>query len=203
MKISSLVIAAAMISAVPAFAQQAGPTTDPAKVEGGDFVMDRDHARVIFSYTHLGFSQSYGLFTESGAKLHFDPKAPANSSLEVTVDLNGIDTTVPKLDEHLKSAAFFDVAKYPTATFKSTKVVVTGPTTGTITGTLTLHGVTKPVTLQARFNGGGVSPITKAYVVGFNAVGQIKRSDFGISAYVPAVSDEVTLNISAEFDRKP
>ncbi len=202
MKTASLVIAAVMLSSVPAFAQQAGPTTNLATVEGGDFVMDPAHTRLIFSYSHFGFSTSYGLFSEAGGKLHFDPKAPANGTLDVSVNLNGIDTTVPKLDEHLKSAAFFDVAKYPTATFKSTKVVVTGPNTGTITGALTLHGVTRPVVLDATFNGAGVNPVTKAYVLGFNAVGHVKRSDFGMAAYVPAVGDDVTLTISTEFDRK-
>ena len=107
------------------------------------------------------------------------------------------------MDAHLKSPDFFDAAKFPTASFKSTKIEVTGPSSGKITGDLTLHGVTKPVTLNASFNGGGINPMSKAYVLGFNATGTVKRSEFGISTYVPAVGDEVTLTISAEFDRVP
>ncbi len=187
----------AMVS-VPALA---APSTDLAQVEGGQFVVDKNHAKIIFSTTHFGFSTYYGLFNDFDAKLAFDPKDPAKSALSVTVNMNGIDTTNPKLDGHLKSPDFFDANKYPQAVFTATEIKVTGPTSGTITGTLNLHGVTKPVTLDATFNGGGQNPMTKAYVLGFNAVGHLKRSEFGISTYVPAVGDDVTLTISAEFDR--
>lgn len=200
MKTGVLAFLAVLAIAAPAAAQQ-GPTTDLAQVEGGTFSLDKTHARIVFSYNHLGYSTSYGQFSDFSGSLKFDPKAPATSNLEVTVAMEGIDTTVPKLDAHLKSPDFFNAAKFPTATFKSTKIVVTGPTTGTITGDLTLHGVTKPVTLEATFNGGGMSPAAKAYDLGFNATGHVKRSDFGMNAYVPYVSDDVTLTISAEFDR--
>jgi len=188
-----------LLAATPALAEP--PSTDLAKVEGGHFAVDKNHAKIIFSTTHFGFSTYYGLFTAFDAKLDFDPKAPAKSAVEVTVDMTGIDTTNPKLDTHLKSPDFLDVAKFPTATFKSTAIEVTGPATGRITGELTLHGVTKPLTLDATFNGGGVSPMTKAYVVGFNATGALKRSEFGVTTYVPVVGDEVHLTISGEFDR--
>jgi len=191
---------AASLAAVPALAD--APTTDLAKVEGGNFAVDKNHAKIIFSTTHFGFSVYYGLFTDFDAKLTFDPKAPAKSDLGVTVNLSGIDTTNPKLDEHLKSPDFFNVAQFPTASFKSTKIEVTGPTTGKIIGDLTLHGVTKPVELEATFNGAGTNPMSKAYVLGFNATGVIKRSDFGIKTYVPVVGDDVTLTISGEFDRQ-
>jgi polyisoprenoid-binding protein YceI len=193
--------AAALIALPVLPAAAAGPSTDLAQVEGGQFAIDKNHAKIIFSTTHFGFSTYYGLFTDFDAHLGFDPKAPEKSKLTVTVNLNGIDTTNPKLDTHLKSPDFFDVAKYPTATFTSTKIEVTGATTGRITGDLTLHGVTLPVTLTASFNGGGVNPMSKAYVVGFNATGVVKRSEFGIKTYVPAVGDDVTLTISGEFDR--
>jgi polyisoprenoid-binding protein YceI len=200
--LSTLSVLSILAFTTPAPAQTA-PTTDLTKVEGGHFAIDKNHAKIIFSTSHFGFSTYYGLFTDFDAKLTFDPKAPAASTLEVTIDLNGIDTTNPKLDTHLKSPDFFDVAKYPHATFKATTITVTGPTTGTITGDLTLHGVTKPVTLTASFAGGGVNPMTKAYVLGFSATGSLKRTDFGVSAYVPAVGDTVTLTISGEFDRIP
>lgn len=189
----------AALAAAPALA--AGPSTDLAQVEGGHFAIDKSHAKIIFSTSHFGFSTYYGIFTDFDAKLDFDPKAPAKSTLDVQINMNGLDTTNPKLDAHLKSADFFDVAKFPQAGFKATKIEVTGPTTGKITGDLTLHGVTKPVTLDTSFNGGGVNPMSKAYVLGFNATGVVKRSEFGISTFVPAVGDDVTLTISGEFDR--
>ncbi len=199
-RLAALSVLSVLAFTTPAPAQEA-PTTDLSKVQGGNFSIDKNHAKIIFSTTHFGFSTYYGLFTDFDAKLTFDPKAPTASKLEVAIDLNGIDTTNPKLDTHLKSPDFFDVAKFPHASFKSTSIAVTGPTTGTITGDLTLHGVTKPVTLTASFAGGGINPMTKAYVLGFSATGTLKRSDFGVSAYVPAVGDTVTLTISGEFDR--
>lgn len=196
-------IAAFAVLAMVSMPALAAPTTDLAQVEGGQFSVDKNHAKIIFSTTHFGFSTYYGLFNDFDAKLSFDPKDPAKSALKVTVNTNGIVTTNPKLDEHLKSPDFFDAAKFPQAVFSATQIKVTGPATGTITGNLTLHGVTKPVTLDATFNGGGVNPMTKAYVLGFNATGLIKRSEFGISTFVPVVGDDVTLTISAEFDRQP
>ena len=194
----------ALLATAPVSAQTpGGATTDLTQIQGGSFALDKSHAKIIFSTTHFGVSTYYGLFTDFDAKLAFDAKTPAKSALDVSIGLDGIDTTNPKLDAHLKSPDFFDAAKFPTASFKSTKIEVTGPSSGKITGDLTLHGVTKPVTLNASFNGGGINPMSKAYVLGFNATGTVKRSEFGISTYVPAVGDEVTLTISAEFDRVP
>ncbi len=192
---------AATLAVAPLSPAAADPTTDLTQLQGGQFAIDKAHAKIIFSTTHFGFSTYYGLFTDFDAHLGFNPKAPATSSLTVTVNLAGIETTNPKLDTHLKSADFFDVATFPTATFTATHIEVTGAATGKITGNLTLHGQTKPITLEATFNGGGTNPMTKAYVLGFNATGTLKRSDFGITHFVPAVGDVVTLTISGEFDR--
>ena len=102
----------------------------------------------------------------------------------------------------MRSAQWFDAAKYPTITFHATKVLRTGPTEARIEGDLTLHGVTRPVTLVAHFNAAGINPIDKAYTVGFQATGKIKRSDFGVSTYVPLIGDEVDLILSGAFERK-
>ena len=193
--------ALALTLAVATPAQAAGP--DLAGVEGGQFAIDKSHAKIIFSVTHFGFSTYYGLFTGFDATLGYDPKAPDKSNLSVTVDVGSVATTNPKLDEHLRSADFFDAAKFPTATFKATRITLTGAAAGTIEGDLTLHGVTRPVTLAASLHGAGTNPMTKKYVLGFDATGMIKRSEFGISAYVPAVGDDVNLTISGEFDRQP
>ncbi len=109
---------------------------------------------------------------------------------------------MPKFDAHLKSPDLFDTARFPTATFKSTAIEVTGPSTGKISGELSLRGVTRPVVLDAVFNGAGVHPMNKKYIAGFNATTKLKRSDFGLTYALPVVGDEVTLTISAEFIRQ-
>lgn len=196
---AALLATLAAATAIPAQAQLS-PETD--KLESGQFALDKAHAKIIFSYSHFGVSTSYGQFTDFDAKLDFDAKAPAKSQLDVTVNMDGINTNVAKLDAHLKAPDFFDAAKFPTAVFKSTGITVTGPNSGRITGDLTLHGVTKPVVLDATFNAGGNHPMTKKYVIGFNAQGKVKRTDFGVGLYAPNVGDEVTLTISSEFVRQ-
>ena len=114
--------------------------------------------------------------------------------------MQSVETTVPKLTEELKGDQWFDAAKFPTATFTSTSITPSGKDAATINGTLTLHGVTKPMVLAAHLNGGGVNPLDKAYTVGFEATGTVKRSDFGVSAYVPMVSDDVRLTIAGAFE---
>ncbi len=188
-------------AAVFATSAQPSPAGDLAKAEGGHYTIDKSHAKIVFSINHLGFSTYYGIFNDFAGSLDFDSAAPAKSALSVTINVAGIVTTDRKLDANLKSEAFFDVAKFPKATFKSTSIELTGEGTGKLTGDLTLHGVTKPVTLDVTFNGSGTPPMSKAYVVGFDAVGTLKRSDFGIKNFVPFVGDDVKLLISCEFDR--
>ncbi|MBB6252725.1 YceI family protein [Nitrospirillum iridis] len=198
-RIPALMLAALLAAAPATVLAQA--TNDASKVEGGHFTLDKSHAKVVFSVNHFGFSTYYGAFPDLEGTLDFDAKAPAKSKLDVTINVAGLATTNPKLDEHLNSKDFLDTAQFPKATFKATKIDVTGAGKGKITGDLTLHGVTKPVTLDATLHGGGTNPMTKAYVVGFDAKTTLKRSEFGISTYVPAISDDVELVISAEFDR--
>jgi len=199
---SALAVVAALACASPLLAQTPPVvTTDLAQVQGGDFVLDKNHAKIIFSISHLGFSTYYGLFTDFDVHLKFDPKNPANSTLDVTVQIPSVATFNEKLDAHLKSPAFFNAAQFPTATFKSTKIEVTGPTTGRVTGDFTLLGVTKPLTLNVTFNGGGVHPMNENYVLGLNATATMKRSDFGMKAYREWLGDDVGLIISGEFDQ--
>jgi polyisoprenoid-binding protein YceI len=176
-------------------------TVDFKSVEGGHFKLDKSHARIVFSTTHLGFSTYYGFFGDFDAKLDYDPKSPTASALEVSVNLDGLVTNDAELDKNLKSPDYFDVAKFPVATFKSTKLEMTGATKGKMTGDLTLHGVTKPVVLDVTLNRGGVHPITQDYILGFDAAGTLSRSEFGMRTLVPFVGDQVKLMISCEFNR--
>ena len=202
LRIGALGLAAALAVSASG-AVQAQITTSPAAVQGGTYRLDPTHGKITWSVTHFGFSTYIGQFSKVNATLKVDPKAPAATSVDVTIDPNSVGTLNAALDTHLKSKDFLDVAAFPTATFKSTKVTLTGAQTADITGNLTLHGVTKPVTLHATFMQGGVNPIDKKYSLGFAGSAEINRSEFGIKTYVPAISDRVTLTLEAEFKLVP
>ena len=176
---------------------------DPASVQAGAYALEPSHTRVAFALDHMGFSTWYGDFSGAKGSLSLDPKNVAGSQLDVTIPTASISTTNTVLDGELKDPTWFDAAKFPTITFHSTKVVSTGADTAKVTGDLTFHGVTKPVTLDVKFHGAGPHPMTKTYTVGFDATGSLKRSDFGVTKYVPIVGDQVTLVISAPFEKKP
>lgn len=168
------------------------------QAEPVNYVFDKPHTSIEFYINHLGFSNFQGEFQEFDGTLVFDEAKPENSSVDVTIDVNSIDTDVEALDTHLKSADFFDVAKFPAMTFKSKSIKVTGENTGEITGDFTLMGVTKEVTLATTLNKSAPHPFTKKQYVGFSATGMIKRSEFGMTTYVPAVGDEVQIRIETE-----
>jgi polyisoprenoid-binding protein YceI len=190
---------AAVLALSAAGAAQAQTTTVPAAVQAGTYKLDSSHGKITWSVTHFGFSTYIGQFSHVDAALKLDPKALGATALDVTVDANSLGTLNPALDTHLKSKEFLDVAAFPTATFKATRVTQTGEKTADIAGDLTLHGITKPVVVHAVFNQAGVNPLDKKYSLGFAGTAEIVRSDFGIKAYVPAVGDKVTLTIEAEF----
>ena len=156
---------------------------------------------VLASWSHFGYSHPSANFGQASGTLVYDADDVANSSVEVTLPLSGLDTFVPKLDEHLRSADFFDAARYPTITFKSNMVHDMGGGKLMIMGDLTVHGVTRPVTLDATLNKAAFSPMFKADVIGFDATATIKRSDFGVGAYVPNVGDEIAIRITTDGPR--
>jgi len=178
---------------------QVDQTFDLTKVPPGDYEAEKSHTALFFEISHFGLSAYIGSFNKLDAKLTFDNADPTKSTLEAIIDPASVDTRVTKLNEHLKDADFFDVAQFPEATFKSTKIETTGERTGKITGDLTLHGVTKPVTLDVTFNGGAPNPFSQQFTLGFSGTATIKRSDFGMSAFLPKIGDVVALRIEAEF----
>ncbi|SCA55522.1 polyprenyl-pyrophosphate binding protein [Candidatus Terasakiella magnetica] len=179
-----------------------GLSVSAVKAEPVQYHFDKSHSSIEFRINHLGFSNFQGEFQGFDGTLLFDEAKPENSSVNVTIDAASIDTDVAALDAHLKKADFFDVAKFPTLSFKSKSIKVTGENTGEITGDLTLHGVTKEVVLLTTLNKAALHPMMKVPAVGFSASTTIKRSDFGVSAYVPAVGDEVTIRIETEAHAK-
>jgi polyisoprenoid-binding protein YceI len=200
-KFSVLLLAAAALSGLPAAIHAQG-NPSAAVAEGGAFKVESSHTRVGFGVNHMGFTEYYGEFSGVSGGLSINPRNIAATKLEITLPIDSVSTTNAKLDGEIKSAMFLDAGQFPQARFVATKVVSTGAGTATITGDLTLHGQTHPVTLKASFVGGGANPMNKAYTLGFNATGSFKRSDFGVKTYVPMVSDEVTLRISAAFERE-
>ena len=160
--------------------------------------LDPKHTQIRFGWTHFGFSHQVGRFDRFDAQFQFDPADPTKSTLTVTIPIEGIDTGVPALDEHLRSVDFFDASQYPTATFTSTKVEVAGAKALKVTGDLTLHGVTKPVVLDVTVNQVGPYPMGGRPAAGFDATTTLRRSDFGIAKYVPNVSDDIALSITTE-----
>lgn len=161
------------------------------------YTFDSSHSYVEWQINHFGFSNPTGKWFTNGT-LNLDETHPEKSSVKATIQVGDIVTGIPKLDEHLKSADFFDVQKFGTATFVSKKVVVTGKKTARVSGILTLHGVSKPVTLNVTLNQLGEHPITHKKTVGFTATTTINRSAFGIDKYVPGLSDEVPIHIESE-----
>jgi polyisoprenoid-binding protein YceI len=162
------------------------------------YTFDPGHSVVEFSWNHFGFSNPTARFDKFEGSLMLDTQDLTKSSVEVTLPLDALDTKVAKLDEHLKSADFFDAAKFPSITFKSTKVEKAGADKLKVTGDLTIHGVTKPATLDVTVNKIGEHPMAKDPAAGFDASATIKRSDFGVGAYVPNVSDEIKIHITTE-----
>jgi len=201
--IVAVVLAACVVAGVAVEAQNAAPapgTPDPAKVTGGTYAVDPSHTQVLFGFNHLGYSHNMGIFAGPTGSLVLDPKNPAQAKVDVTFPVNSIATGVPKFNDHLMSADFFDAAKFPTATFKSKSVAVDG-TGADIVGDLTIKGVTKEVTLDASLVGVGPNPMSKKETVGFSAITTIKRSDFGLGYGVPMVGDAVELKIVAAFEK--
>ena len=169
-----------------------------ASAEATRYTIDPTHTMVLASWNHFGYSNPSANFGQASGTIVYDADAPADSSVQVTLPMSGLTSFVPKLDEHLKTADFFDAAKYPAATFRSTSVRALGEGRLEVTGNLDLHGTTKRVVLDVKLNKAAVHPMTKAPSIGFDATATIKRSEFGIAMYVPMVSDEVQLRITTE-----
>lgn len=162
------------------------------------YKFDPGHTQVQFQYNHLGYSNIVGSFTKVEGAVELDTTDLTKSSVNVTVSIDSVATGVAKLDEHLKAADFFDAAKFANATFKSTKVEKSGDKGLKVSGDLTIHGITKPVAFDVTINAIGEHPMQKKPAAGFDATAVVKRSDFGMTKYVPNVSDEVKIRVTTE-----
>ncbi|ARE82110.1 Polyisoprenoid-binding protein [Roseovarius sp. EC-HK134] len=171
-----------------------GAVAAPEKYE-----LDPSHSQVVFSYNHLGFSTTYGMFSGFAGEIMFDAEDPAASSVNVSMPVMSMFTGWEKRDEHFMSEDFFGATEGDMVTFTSTGIEVTGDTTALITGDLTMNGVTKSVVLDARLNQkADAHPMNSKPWVGFDATTTLLRSDFGVDKFTPFVSDEVAVQISVE-----
>lgn len=162
------------------------------------YVLDPSHSQIVFSYTHLGFSTTHGMFAGFEGEIALDRENPAASSVSVSFPATSLITGWPARFEHFMTADFFGAEENPTVGFTSTAIEVTGDKTAKITGDLTLNGVTRPVELNAVLNQAGMHPTEGKDWAGFSATATILRSDFDMGLYAPYISDEVALAISIE-----
>ena len=163
-----------------------------------NYILDPHHSNIQWQANHFGFSDQRGSFSNVSGNLFLDEKRPNRSKIEVEINIENIVTGYKSFDNHLKSADFFNVKKFPIAKFKSTKIVMTGKNTAKIYGDLTLIGVTKKIRLNAKLNKIGKNPILKKKTAGFSASAIIKRSEFGMNYAIPSVSDKVKIIIALE-----
>lgn len=167
------------------------------------YKLDKEHTTILFYINHLGFSDKIGQFRDYDGTVILDREKPEASSVEVTFKPSGVDSGSKTLDEHLQQEKWFNAAKFPEITFKSTKVAVTGKNTADVTGNLKLLGQEKPVTLKVTLHKADAFPMMKErFVAGFSAETSFKRSEFGLKEGIPYVGDDVRIVIATEALRQ-
>jgi polyisoprenoid-binding protein YceI len=166
-------------------------------------VLDPHHWNVSFDVDHFHYSRFVIRFDKVAAELDWKSGGIEQSTVSATIDAASVNTNVALLDRLVKGPDMFDAARYPEIRFVSTHFVRTGDDKGTLTGDLTVHGTTRPVTLNVTFNGHAPNPLTKQETLGFSADGHFSRAQFGLSKWYPAVGDDVHVAIQAEFVKAP
>lgn len=169
-----------------------------ALAETVNYKIDPTHTATVFTWNHLGFSTPSANFSDIQGNILVDNDQPEKSSVSVTIPVKSINTNVAILDSKLQASEWFNTAKYPNISFKSTKVETSDKKNFKILGNLTVKGITKPVVLTAVLNNQAQHPMLKVPAVGFNATTTIKRSDFGMADFAPAVSDTIDIQITTE-----
>ncbi len=163
--------------------------------------LDRPHTQVLFSVSHLGFSHSYGRFTDYSGTFTLNRGRLEGSSVNVDIRTDSVTMDDPDWTNAVKDEGYFDVAHYPVMSFRSTKVVRTGQGTADVYGNMTLLGVTKPAKFTVTLNKTGRHPFKEEYVAGLSGDGVINRSDFGMTGGLPLVGDEVQIHLEIEGNR--
>jgi polyisoprenoid-binding protein YceI len=190
--------AATATPAAPDTAKAANLAAQPA----GVYEIEPTHTSITWRISHGGLSTYTARFDKIGGEINFNAAAPTSSSAMITIDPNSVNTGLPNFDKELAKEVFKAEAN-PTITFRSTSLTATSPTTGTMTGDLSIAGVTKPMTLAVTYNNGRMSPFARRQNIGFSASGKIKRSDWGMTNWLNfGIGDDIDLIIEAEFLKK-
>lgn len=176
--------------------------TDILQLEKGSYKLDQSHVAVLFKINHMGLSTFVGRFNKVDASLEFDPNNIAAAKLSAVIEVASIDANNVDLEETLRGSSWLDAKKYPQASFKTTSVSVLNQNAAVFTGELTLHGVTAPIDLTVTFNGGANNMLTGFYTLGFSATTIFSRSTFGVDYLVPAIGDQVAIEVFAEFQQQ-
>lgn len=190
-----------VVRLLPLICMSAGSIFAAPARAADSYKVDGTHSSVIFRIKHLGVSYFYGRFTDVSGTCVFDESDPTNSSIQIAIQTESIDTNDQKRDAHLKSPDFFNVRQFPTITFQSTKIKLAGEDKLDVSGNLTFHGVTKPIVISVERTGTGPDP-WGGHRTGFETTLTIKRSDFGMDYMLSGLGDEVKLIVSIESVRK-
>ena len=176
--------------------------TELKSVSPGSYLIDKAHTTVLFKVNHMGFSTFVGRFNEFDASLEFDAEHIERSQLNAIVQMASIDVNNPSFEESLKGRFWFNVERYPQAVFTTRSASVVPGGHLVFLGDLEFLGKVLPLEIKVVFNGAGTNLVTQKYTLGFDALGVLKRSDYGLDQYVPAIGDDIRLEIFAEFQRK-
>lgn len=176
----------------------AAAAASTAWAEAAPYTLDASHSQIVFSYDHLGYSRTTGMFSGFEGTIMFDEADPSASSVEVSFPAESLITGWPAREGHFMSDDFFGAEANPVVSFTSTAIEVTGDNTGVITGDLTINGITQSVALDAKLNQASNHPMQEKPWVGFDATTTLLRSDFDMGNFAPFVGDEVEIYISIE-----
>ena len=197
--LAGILIVGGCTTILPLVVPSHNQTVDTSAIRSGHYVLDPAHGSVHFRVDHMGYSTYIARFNDIDAQFDFDKTRPERSTLIVSIRADSIDSNNKKMDELLAGHEFLDAKRYPDIVFRADGVTILDERSGTIEGTLTFHGVTRPQSLQLTFRGGARNFLTGKYTLGFSASTSLRRSDFNMGAYVPLVGDKVTIEIEAEF----
>jgi polyisoprenoid-binding protein YceI len=192
----------ATAATAPPAAPDTAKATNLAAQPAGVYEIEPTHTSITWRLSHGGISTYTARFDKIGGEINFNPTAPTSSSATITIDPNSVNTGLPNFDKEIAKEVFKAEAN-PTITFRSTSLTATSPTTGTMTGDLSIAGVTKPMTLAVSYNSGRMSPFSRRQNIGFSASGKIKRSEWGMTNWLNyGIGDDIDLIIEAEFLKK-